>query len=193
DEVVYVSGGDGTTSEGEFFESLNTACNQKLPVLYLVEDNGYAISVPVEVQTAGGSISKLVRGFPDLLVLECDGTEPLESYATLTRAVAYCRARKGPALVHAQVIRPYSHSMSDDERLYRPDSERAAEAQRDPLPKFGLFLIREGLLEEEELEQLEKEVDKEILEATDRALEAEVPAPESVKRGGGTHAEILAP
>ncbi len=180
DEVVYVSGGDGTTSEGEFFESLNTACNQKLPVLYLVEDNGYAISVPVEVQTAGGSISKLIRGFPDLLVLECDGTEPLESYATLARAVAHCRARKGPALVHAHVIRPYSHSMSDDERLYRPDSEREADAQRDPLPKFGLFLIREGLLEEEELEQLEKEVDKEILEATDRALEAEAPAPESV-------------
>ena len=179
DEVVYVSGGDGTTSEGEFFEALNTACNQKLPVLFMVEDNSYAISVPVEVQTAGGSISKLVRGFPDLLILTCDGTDPLESYAAVSKAVRHCRRRHGPALVHANVIRPYSHSMSDDERLYRPDKERAEEAQRDPIPKFGLFLIREGILEEKELEALEKEVDREILEATDQALAAEIPSPES--------------
>ncbi len=179
DEVVYVSGGDGATSEGEFFEALNSACNLKLPVLFLIEDNGYAISVPVEVQTAGGSISDLVRNFPHLRVLNCDGTDPLESYAALTKAVAHCRARKGPALVHATVIRPYSHSMSDDERLYRPTAEREAEARRDPIPKFGLFLIREKILDEDELNRLEQEVDKEILEATDQALAAEIPSPES--------------
>ncbi len=179
DEVVYVSGGDGTTSQGEFYEALNTACNGKLPVLFLIEDNGYAISVPIEVQTAGGSISMLVQNFPDLLVLTCDGTDPLESYATLARAVEHCRRRRGPALVHANVVRPYSHSMSDDERLYRPDEERDDEAQRDPITRFGFFLVREGVLTEKELERVRKEVDKEILEATDQALAAALPEPES--------------
>jgi 2-oxoisovalerate dehydrogenase E1 component len=180
DELVYVSSGEGTTSQGEFFESLNTASNKRLPVLYLIEDNGYAISVPVEVQTAGGSISKLVRNFPDLFVEECDGTDPLASYATLQRAAAHCRERKGPALVHAHVTRPYSHSLSDDEKLYRCEDERSAEAQRDPLPKFAVFLVREGVMEESELEALEADVDREIIEATDKALAAEVPTADSI-------------
>jgi 2-oxoisovalerate dehydrogenase E1 component len=180
DELVYVSSGEGTTSQGEFFESLNTASNKKLPVLYLIEDNGYAISVPVEVQTAGGSISKLVQSYPNFYIEECDGTDPLASYATMQRAAAHCRERKGPALVHAHVTRPYSHSLSDDEKLYRTEDERSAEAQRDPLPKFAVFLVREGVLEESELEALEAEVDREIVEATDKALAAEMPAPESI-------------
>src|SRR5271168_1779336 len=180
DEIAYVSAGDGTTSEGEFYESLNTASTKRLPVLYLIEDNGYAISVPVEVQTPGGSISKLVRNYPNLYVEECDGTEPLESYAALRRAAEHCRARKGPALIHAHVIRPYSHSLSDDEKLYKCETERSAEAQRDPLPKFAMFLVREGILEENEIEALEAEVDREIIEATDRALAAELPSPDSI-------------
>ncbi len=180
DEITYVSAGDGTTSEGEFYESLNTASTKRLPVLYLIEDNGYAISVPVEVQTPGGSISKLVRNYPNLYVEECDGTEPLESYAALRRATEHCRARKGPALIHAHVIRPYSHSLSDDEKLYKCETERSAEAQRDPLPKFALFLVREGILEESEIEALEAEVDREIIAATDRALAAELPSPDSI-------------
>jgi len=180
DEVTYVSGGDGTTSQGEFFEALNTACVKKLPVLFMIEDNGYAISVPVEVQTPGGSISKLVVGYPDLHIEECDGTDPLASYATCKRAVEHCRARKGPALVHAHVIRPYSHSLSDDEKLYKPTAERDAEARRDPIPKFGLFLVREGILDEKELEGLEADVDREVVEAADRALAAELPSKETI-------------
>jgi 2-oxoisovalerate dehydrogenase E1 component len=180
DEVAYVSGGDGSTSEGEFFEAVNAASLGRLPVLFLVEDNGYAISVPVEFQTAGGSISKLVANFPHLHIEECDGTDPLESYAALSRAIGYCRAHEGPALVHAHVTRPYSHSLSDDEKLYKTPHERDAEAHRDPVPKFGLFLVREGILDEAELEALEAEVDREILEATDRALLAEHPLADSI-------------
>jgi 2-oxoisovalerate dehydrogenase E1 component len=180
DEIVYVSGGEGGTSEGEFYEALNTASNKLLPVLFHVEDNGYAISVPVEVQTPGGNVSKLLRNYPNLHIEECDGTDPLESYAAVRRAAEHCRARKGPALVHSHVIRPYSHSLSDEEKLYKPESERTAEAQRDPLPKFALFLVREGILEESEINALEAEVDSEIIEATDRALAAELPAPDSI-------------
>jgi 2-oxoisovalerate dehydrogenase E1 component len=179
DEVTYCSAGEGTTSEGEFWESLNTASNRKLPVLYLIEDNGYAISVPVEVQTAGGSISKLVRSFPDLLVREVDGCDPLASLAVLREAAAWCRARRGPALVHAHVIRPYSHSLSDDETLYRCAPERAADAKRDPIVSFPAFLKEEGLAREEELAALRGEVDREVNAAADAALAAPAPDPRS--------------
>jgi 2-oxoisovalerate dehydrogenase E1 component len=179
DEVVYCSTGDGTTSEGEFWESLNTACNRKLPVLYLVEDNGYAISVPVEVQTPGGSISKLVRSFPDLLVREVDGCDPLASLEVMREAVAYCRARRGPALVHAKVVRPYSHSLSDDETLYRCAPEREDDAKRDPLQRYPKFLLEQGLATEGELESLRAEVDREVSEAADAALAAPQPEAET--------------
>jgi len=182
DEVTYCSAGEGTTSEGEFWESLNTASNRKVPVLYLIEDNGYAISVPVEVQTAGGSISRLVRSFPDLLVREVDGTDPLASLAVLREAAAWCRARRGPALVHAHVIRPYSHSLSDDETLYRPAAEREEDARRDPLVSYPRFLVAEGLATEEELKAIRAQVDREIAEATDAALSAPFPSPESATR-----------
>ncbi|HXF05195.1 MAG TPA: dehydrogenase E1 component subunit alpha/beta [Blastocatellia bacterium] len=179
DEVVYVSSGDGATSEGEFWESLNTACGLKLPILYLIEDNGYAISVPVEVQTAGGSISKLVRSFPSLLVRECDGTDLLESYATLQEAVTYVRQRRGPALVHAHVIRPYSHSLSDDETLYKPPEEREEEAQRDPLRRLEEFLLAEGLADPEWFAMVRAEVDEEVNRAAEEALASPQPAPQT--------------
>ena len=179
-EIVYVSAGDGATSEGEFWESLNAACAKKLPLLYLIEDNGYAISVPVEVQTAGGNISKLVRDFPGLHVAEFDGTDPLESYAAAKEAVDYVRHRRGPALLHAHVIRPYSHSLSDDEKLYKTAEEREEEAHRDPLSKFSLFLVREGLLDQKEIEALEADVDREVREAADQALAAEPPSADSI-------------
>ncbi|MDT5156741.1 MAG: 2-oxoisovalerate dehydrogenase component [Acidobacteriota bacterium] len=179
DEVVYCSAGDGTTSEGEFWEALNTASNLKLPVLFLIEDNGYAISVPVEVQTAGGDVSRLVAGFPDLLIERCDGTDPVESLEVLRRAVEYCRERRGPALVHAKVIRPYSHSLSDDEKLYRSDEERTSDAERDPVKRFGALLIEEGFVTQEELQKIKDDIDREVGEAADAALSSPQPAPET--------------
>jgi 2-oxoisovalerate dehydrogenase E1 component len=176
DEVVYVSIGDGTSSEGEFWEALNTACIRRLPVLFLVEDNGYAISVPVDAQTAGGDISKLVESFPDLKVVRCDGTDVIASYHAMAEAVGYCRARQGPALVHATVTRPYSHSLSDDERLYKTPAERAAEAKRDPLPRFADRLKAAGLVTEAELADIAKDIDRAVAEAAEAAVKAPKPS-----------------
>ncbi len=182
DEVVYVSLGDGASSEGEFWESLNWACSRRLPVFYVVEDNGYAISVPVDVQTAGGSISRLVKSFPHLLVLECDGTDFPESYEAAGKAVEYVRQRNGPALIHAHVIRPYSHSLSDDERLYKSEEVRQKEARRDPLTRFANLLRQEEWVSGKELKEIEAGVDREIREAVDQALAAEPAAPSTVLR-----------
>jgi 2-oxoisovalerate dehydrogenase E1 component len=182
DEVTYVSLGDGTTSEGEFWEGMNTASNCKLPVLFVVQDNGYAISVPVEVQTSGGNISRLVAGFPNFHFEEIDGTDPVASYAAFVRTVAHCRAEKGPGFIHAHVIRPYSHSLSDDERLYRPDAERELDATRDPITRMQMFLIREGILDEKGINKLEKQVEDELQIAVDQALEAALPTPDTVMR-----------
>ncbi|HEX6816411.1 MAG TPA: dehydrogenase E1 component subunit alpha/beta [Gemmatimonadaceae bacterium] len=180
DEVTYVSAGDGTTSEGEFWESLNTACNLGLPVVYLIEDNGYAISVPVEVNTAGGSISKLVASMPGLFIQEVDGCDLVASHAAMSKAVAYARARRGPALVHAHVIRPYSHSLSDQETMYRPPEERDVDAARDPLVTFPKWLVAEGHITDKELEALKAEVDAEVLAATDDALAQPQPTADTV-------------
>src|SRR5262245_7029907 len=179
DEVVYVSLGDGTSSEGEFWEALNTACNLRLPVVFLVEDNGYAISVPVEVQTAGGDISKLVSGFPNLYRQRCDGTDPIETLAVMRRAVDNCRKNRGPSFVHAKVIRPYSHSLSDDEKLYRAENERLADAERDPIKRFGALLLEQNVASQDELQQLKDQIDREVNEAADAALAAPQPAPET--------------
>jgi 2-oxoisovalerate dehydrogenase E1 component len=180
DEVTYLSLGDGTTSEGEFWEALNYACLRRLPVVILVEDNGYAISVPVEAQTPGGDISKLVTSFPGLLVQSIDGTDYLASYAAMQEAVAYTRARKGPAFIHARVVRPYSHSLSDDERLYKTPDERAAEASRDPIARFAAFLEAEGFASESELESVVKDVEREVSDAAERARLSEKPGRDTV-------------
>ncbi len=182
DEVVYMSVGDGTTSEGEWWEALNSACNMKLPVIFVVEDNGYAISTPVEVNTAGGSISDLVIGFPNLLIQKCDGTNPVESYAAFKKAVEFCRTRQGAAFIHAKVVRPYSHSLSDDEKFYRPTEEIEKDAATDPIKTFAEFLMTEKLASSEDLEKIRLEVQKEVNEAADIALATPQPAPESAYR-----------
>ncbi len=182
DEVVVVCSGEGTTSEGEFWEALNTACNLKLPVVFLIEDNKYAISVPVEVQTVGGSISKLVRSFPDLFIVECDGTDVLDSYAKTGEAIRYCREARGPALVHAHTVRLNSHSMSDNDRLYRAATEIEEDEGRDPIPRLRALLLEEGLAEEEELDRIGRVLKEEISEAADEALTHPQPAPETATR-----------
>ena len=183
DEVVLVTTGDGATSEGEFWEAMNTACNLKLPVLFLVEDNGYAISVPVSVQTAGGNVATLVKNFPNLFwVGEINGCDPVECYGVLKEAIAHCRARKGPAFVRALVTRPYSHSMSDDESKYRPPAEREAESQKDCLTNYARFLVEEGFLDEAGLEKLQQEVQTEVRRAAEEAQQHPQPAPETVTR-----------
>jgi len=175
DEVTYVSLGEGATSEGEFWESLNVACARRLPILFLVEDNGYAISVPVEVQTAGGDISRLVRSFPGLHVDSIDGTDFFASLRAMREATDYVRARKGPAFVHARVIRPYSHSLSDDEKLYKPPAEREAEARRDPIARFKAILRANGLATDDELKAIEADVEREVSDAALKALAAAKP------------------
>jgi len=182
DEITLVSSGEGATSEGEFWEALNAACLKRLPVLFLIEDNGYAISVPVESQTAGANISRLVSGFPGLFQQEVDGCDFLASYEALRAAIAYCREGHGPAMVHAHVIRPYSHSLSDDERHYRTAAERQAEQARDPLVVFPRLLLEEGVLDENALRRITIEVDREVHDATQEALRADPPTRDSALR-----------
>ena len=180
DRVVLVASGEGATSEGEFWESINNACLDRLPVIFLVEDNAWAISVPVEKQTPGGSISKLMTGFTDMLTIEVDGTDFLSSYRAMATAAAYCREGHGPALVHAHCVRPYSHSLGDDERLYKTASERDEEARRDPLRTFPAFLINEGVLGLDDIERMMRDIDRGLNEDTQRAEKAKPPSPETV-------------
>jgi 2-oxoisovalerate dehydrogenase E1 component len=175
DEVIYTSLGEGSTSEGEFWEALNAACTNRLPVLFLVEDNGYAISVPVEVQTPGGDLSKVVRSFPGLHVDSIDGTDFFESLRAMREAADYVRGRQGPALVHARVIRPYSHSLSDDEKLYKTPAEREAEARRDPIARFGAWLCEHELATPADLAAIASEIQREIDDAAAEALRAQKP------------------
>ena len=182
DEITLVTSGDGATSEGEFWESLNVACIERIPLLFLIEDNGYAISVPIECQTAGGNISQLVSGFPGLLRLEVDGTDFLASYRAMKEAAAWCREGRGPALVHAHVVRLYSHSLSDDERLYKTATERKAEADRDPVIRFPQFLLENGVLDRQRLQLITHEVDEEVHAATQQALHDDPPAANTALR-----------
>jgi 2-oxoisovalerate dehydrogenase E1 component len=179
DEVVLTTTGDGTCSQGEFWEAVSNAVNLKVPVVFLVQDNGYAISVPSEVQYPGGNVAALLKGYEPhglLIVDEVDGCDPVASHEALAKAVAHARARKGPALVRAKVIRPYSHSLSDDEQLYKPKAERDAEAAKDPVKTFGERLVAEGDLTAEELEQLKAEIQLEIDVAWEAAEAAPAPA-----------------
>jgi 2-oxoisovalerate dehydrogenase E1 component len=180
DRIVIACSGEGATSEGEFWESINHACLSHAPVIFLIQDNGYAISVPVENQTPGGSVSKLVGNFPGLFALEVpDGNDFIASYRAMRTAAAYCREGHGPVLVHAHCTRPYSHSYSDVDKDYRTKREREDETERDPLVAFSRFLLDEGLIERSALDRIVREIQDEILEETGRALESPQPEPET--------------
>jgi 2-oxoisovalerate dehydrogenase E1 component len=180
DEVTYVSAGDGTTSQGEFWEAINSAATGKLPVLFLITDNQYAISVPVEAQTPGGDIGRCMSGVPGLRIMRVDGTDPLASYKAVLEAAEWMRGGNGPVLLHAMVIRPYGHSMSDDEQSYKPPKEREEEAKRDPIRVYPEFLIREGIASPEEIERIKTDVEAELAQAEAAALEAPKPSPATV-------------
>ncbi len=180
-EIVYVSCGDGTTSQGEFWEALTTASVNKLPVMFVVEDNGFAISVPVSVQTPAGSISKTLENFPGLEIYTCDGNCPIESFDTVSEAAKHIRAGKGPALVHASCTRPYSHSLSDDHKYYRTDKELEAEAKLDVVNSFPLFLEEAGILTKKEINALKDDIDKEVKEAIIQAVDTKWPGVDTYK------------
>ena len=154
---------------------MNTASNKKLPVVFCVEDNGYAISVPVEVNTPGGNISRLVANFPNFHFAEVDGTDPEVCLRAFEVAVEYCRSGRGPAFVHGHCVRPYSHSLSDDDRGYRSAAEREADAMRDPLAKMQMRLLREGILTAEQINAMELQLDHEAADAGELALQAPLP------------------
>lgn len=169
-EIVYVSTGDGTTSQGEFWEGITTACVNKLPVLFMVEDNGYAISVPVRVQTPGASISKALENFPGLKIFTCDGNCPVDSFNTMVEAEKYLRAGNGPVLVHANVTRPYSHSLSDDHGFYRTKDDLADESFRDVFNSYPRFLVEAKLFTQAEVDAVLDEASKEVREAMNQAI-----------------------
>ncbi|MBV6421270.1 MAG: 1-deoxy-D-xylulose-5-phosphate synthase [Ignavibacteriaceae bacterium] len=177
--VSYVSSGEGTTSQGEFHEAVNWASREKLPVLFVIQNNRYAISVPVEHQTAGkdGSVAEMMGGFYTLHRKKIDGTNFFESYKEIQEAISYIKSGKGPALIEAEVVRLQSHSSSDDQKKYRTKEELEKDKQNDPIEKFAAQLKAEGLLNENEYQNLWKEINEEIEKAADRAYQANDPDP----------------
>ena len=179
DELTYVSLGEGSTSEGEFWESLNTSCRLHLPILYVVADNGYAISVRAEDQSPA-PISEMVRGFRGLAITQIDGRDYFQSRHIGARAIARVRAAEGPGLIHAKVTRPYSHSAADTQSKYRSAGELEEELQHDPIALFGQELVSGGVLTEDDLDRLREEAKAIVASAAKAALAARRPDPSTV-------------
>ena len=179
DEITYVSLGEGATSEGEFWESLNSACRLHLPVLFVVADNGYAISVRAADQ-APAPVSELVHGFRGLAVTKMNGWDYAACRSKGSRAVARVRAGEGPGLIHAKVTRPYSHSSADSQAKYRDAAELAAEARHDPITTFRKALVGAGILDEDEAAAIEAEAKQAAAAAAEEALASARPDPATV-------------
>jgi 2-oxoisovalerate dehydrogenase E1 component len=180
DEIIYVSTGDGTIAQGEFWEGLTTSIVNNLPVLFMVEDNGFAISTPTYVQYPEGSISKTLNNFPGLKIFTTDGNCPVESFATMTEATNYIRKNRKPALVHANVTRPYSHSLSDDHGMYRTKAELAAEGELDVFNSYPKFLVEAGIITENEREEILKKVSASVKTAMGECLKTPWPETSTV-------------
>jgi len=182
--VSYVSSGEGTTSQGEFHEAVNWASREKLPVLFVIQNNRYAISVPVEHQTAGkdGSVAEMMGGFYSLYRKNIDGTDFFESYEQIKEAINYIKTGKGPALIEANVVRLQSHSSSDDQRKYRNHTELEKDKQKDPIEKYVERLKKERILNDDDYQKIWKEINEEIDEAADRAFKSADPDPKDSSR-----------
>lgn len=179
-EIVYVSSGEGATSEGEFFEAINWAARDSLPVVFFIQDNQLAISVPVTTQTAGGSIYEATKGFKGLNRFRCDGTNYEETLAVMQQVVLCTREQKGPSIVQANVVRLGPHSSSDDQRKYRSAESIELDKQRDPLLRLQQLLCRYDVLTENEIPQIKEEIKKKIEAAAEWAEQQSLPDPSTV-------------
>lgn len=181
DEVSIYSGGDSACSEGYFYEAVNGACTEKLPVIFVIQNNKYGISVPLHEASANLRISDNWTGFKNLKIINCDGRDVFDSLRAMQEAVEYCLSGKGPAFVHADCDRIGSHSNSDNHELYRPKEEIEEMKQRDPLPRFRQAVLDAGILTEKEIAAIEEANKQAIFAAADAVEPAPDPAPESYK------------
>lgn len=179
DEIAIYSGGDSACSEGFFYEAVNGASRERLPVIFVIQNNRYGISVPVTEQTANPDVSDNFVGFRHLKIIKCDGRNPFDSYRAMQEARQYVLSGAGPAMVHADCDRIGSHSNSDDHRLYRSPEELEEVKRRDPLPRFRRTLLEYGLATEEEIRALEEDNERILREAAARAEAAPDPDPDS--------------
>ena len=182
DEVVYVGGGEGSTSEGEFFEAINWAARKKLPVIFCIQNNGFAISVPVEQQTAGASVYKVVAGFEGLHRFHIDGTNFMESYATAKEAVRLARSGEGPSFIYADVVRLRSHSASDAQEKYRSKEEIERDRMRDPIAWLEKFMMEKNMIDKDGIQEIRKEINEIVLKAADDAFKQPLPDPADIEK-----------
>ena len=179
DEIAIYSGGESATSEGYFYEAVSGACREKLPVIFVIQNNGYGISVPVHEQSANTNVADNFRGFKNLLVLNCDGTNIFDSWRTMQEAADYVKQGHGPALVHAECVRIGAHSNSDRHELYRTPEEIEEAKARDPLARFRGYLVDRDLVSEDDIKKIEDENGKTVDEAAEKAEKAPDPDPKS--------------
>jgi 2-oxoisovalerate dehydrogenase E1 component len=182
DEVVYVSSGEGATSEGEFHEAINWAARWQLPVVFVIQNNKYAISVPVTDQTAGGSVYELVKGYQGLHRFRVDGCDFRQTFQAATEAVSLARAGKGPSLIEAETVRLLAHSSSDDQKKYRELDELEEDRKRDPIPRLEAYLLERNMADREELDAMRSAVQQEVNDAAEEAESRELPDPSLLKR-----------